>query len=79
MLQSLGLPVDMPVLHEAHPVVVAFKANFPEMSFVANFVLAPAKTKQKCSLFVGDDPIFQQFLAMHCMSFCCSNANARLS
>ena len=65
MLESLGLPVDKPVLHQAHLVVVAFKAKFPGMPFV----LAPAKTKQKCSLLVGKDPIFEQLLTMHGKSF----------
>ena len=59
------MPADKPVLHEAHPVVVAFRAAFPGLPFV----LAPEKTKQKCSLTVGKDPIFEQFLAMHGKSF----------
>ena len=64
VLESLGLPADKPVLHEAHPVVAAFRAAFPG----SPFVLAPAKTKERCSLFAGDVPIFKQFLAMHGMS-----------
>ena len=59
------MPADKPVLHEAHPVVVAFRAKFPGMPFV----LAPAKMTQKCSLSFGNDPIFEQFLAMHGKSF----------
>jgi hypothetical protein len=65
VLESLGLPADKPVLNEDHPVVAAFRAKFPGMPFV----LAPAKTKQKCSLSVGNDPIFEQFRAMHGKSF----------
>ena len=64
-MESLGLPVDKPVLHEAHPVVVAFRAAFPGLPFV----LAPAKTSVKCSLKAAKDPIFEQFLAMHGKSF----------
>jgi hypothetical protein len=65
VLESLGLPANKPVLHEAHPVVVAFKAKFPGMPFV----LAPAKTSEKCSLKAATDPIFEQFLTMHGKSF----------
>ena len=65
LLESLGLPADKPVLNKGHPVVAAFEAKFPGRPFV----LAPAKTSEKCSLKAAKDPIFEQFLAMHGKSF----------
>ena len=59
------MPADKPVLNEDHPVVAAFKVMFPGRPFV----LAPAKTKERCSLKAATDLIFEQFLTMHGKSF----------
>ena len=59
------MPADKPVLNKGHPVAATFEAKFPGRPFV----LAPAKTSEKCSLKAAKDPIFEQFLAMHGKSF----------
>ena len=65
-VSQAGSPSPSPVSKPStHPVVAAHKAKFPGMPFV----LAPAKTSEKCSLKAATDPIFEQFLAMHGKSF----------
>ena len=53
VLKSMGFPVIKPILHAEHPVVLAFKAQFPRNPFV----FTPRKASQKSSILVGADPV----------------------
>ncbi len=60
VLKSMGLSDDRPILHEGHPVVLAFKAANRDMEFV----LAPEVKGASKSSILGEAPVFKQFQAM---------------
>ena len=68
-----SVPVDKQIPHAEHPVVFAFKAEFPGNPFV----LAPRKASQKSSIVVGEAPVFQQLQEIFSVSFVASRANDR--
>ena len=60
VLKSMGLPNDRPILHEGHPVVLAFKAANRDMEFI----LAPEVKGASRTSIRGEEPVFKQFRAM---------------
>ena len=65
VLKSMGLPDDRPILHEGHPVVLAFKGLNRDIEFI----LAPEVKGASKSSILGEAPVFKQFRAMLGVSF----------